>query len=387
MKIAVIHSSLNLCGGAERLCVIMINAIRKAGNEVTLATVDKTNWPLLKRKYGLECKVDHEIFLIPNTFETASISSRIALTLSSFLIEYPWLKLRNDHDLIINTSGELAVLAEDISYINAVPMRMAFEYPEILPLTNSWWRSSSKLYDRLLKAIDMMHRNTILVTNSKFNETIIHKRLGRHASVIYPPVNVELFKPSYKNGERRNLVITVSRFRQGKNLNRIPEVAKMVKNSRFLIIGPADKSSETTIAQIRRTAKELDVQDRVELLTNQPLSTLLRMLGQAKVLLHTQSSEAFGMSIVESMAAGCVPVVPRNGGPWFDLLNEEQGRFGYSYLDTEEAADFTKRLIDSETLRAEISARAFDHSDTFASSIFEQRFLELVNQTHYSKID
>lgn len=223
MRIAVIHSSLNLCGGAERLCVIMINALRKAGNEVTLATVDKTNWSLLKKKYGLDCKVDNEIFLIPNTFETASVTSRIALTLASFLVEYPLLKLRKNHDLLINTSGELAILTEDISYINAVPMRIAFDYPEILPLRNSWWRSSSKLYDLFFRVFDKTHGNTVFVTNSKFNETIIHKRFGQHASVVYPPVNVEMFKPCYKNGERKNLVITVSRFRQGKNLDSIPK--------------------------------------------------------------------------------------------------------------------------------------------------------------------
>jgi hypothetical protein len=37
------------------------------------------------------------------------------------------------------------------------------------------------------------------------------------------------------------------------------------------------------------------------------------------------------MSVVEGMAAGCVPVVSRCGGPWFDILDCKQGVYGFSY--------------------------------------------------------
>ena len=46
MRIAVAHHSLNIPGGAERLCLAAIEALRKKGHNVTLITVEKANWPI-----------------------------------------------------------------------------------------------------------------------------------------------------------------------------------------------------------------------------------------------------------------------------------------------------------------------------------------------------
>lgn len=386
MKIAVIHPSLNLYGGAERVCIIMIKALQKAGHNVTLVTIDKTNWPLVEKKYGLTCKPDRELFLIPNTFETASLTSRVAMTLLSFFVEFFVIKLKEKHDLLINTSGESINLMEDIVYINAIPMRFAFDYPESLPITNSWWRSSSRVYNLFLRVVDKLNSNSLLLTNSKFNNAIIKKCFGRHALVAYPPVNVERFKQSFTNAKRKNLVITASRLRPGKNLEYILRVAKVIRGSKFLIVGPSDKASETTINRMNKSAEKLGVQDRIQVLINQPLPVLLRTLSEAKILLHTQSYEAFGMSIVEAMAAGCVPVVPRNGGPWFDILDQKQGEYGYSYRSVKEAAEIIEMLMKNEKLRKEVSSRASRRAEVFDVSVFERKILDVVNKVCLRKV-
>ena len=42
--IAVTHHSLNIPGGAKRLCLSVIEAIRNEGHEVSLFTAKKTDW-------------------------------------------------------------------------------------------------------------------------------------------------------------------------------------------------------------------------------------------------------------------------------------------------------------------------------------------------------
>jgi alpha-1,2-mannosyltransferase len=386
MRIAAIHSSLNQFGGAERLCMIMVKTLQKAGNSVTLATVDKANWPLLKARYNLASEPDQELFMIPNAFQTASISQRVALTLSFFLAVFPLLKLKDKYDLLINTSGEIISLTEDVAYINAVPMRAAFSYPDVLPVRNSYWRCCSKVYDRLLKVIDRINNDSLLLTNSEFNKAAIERCFRRHASVIYPPVDLDTFKQCSGKQGSKDLIVIVSRFRPGKNLEYVPRVAKAVKNSRFLIIGPSDKTSRTTIHEINRSAKKLGVTEKIELITNPPLSVLLQVLSKAKVLLHTQFHEAFGISIVEAMAAGCVPVVPNDGGPWFDILEEKEGVYGFSYSSISEAAEKIRMLLENDELRIEVSARARRRAMDFDSSVFERKILDVVNKVCSQKL-
>lgn len=353
---------------------------------MTLITTDKTNWPLLKEKYGLTCTLDNEFFLVPNMLATPSMTTRAAITLASYLVEVSKVKLKEKHDLLINTSGEVINLMEDIAYINAVPMRVAFNYPASLPITNNWWRCYSRVYDLLLNSVDGLNRHILLLTNSKFIEAIISKSLSRQAMVIYPPVDVEKFTPLFRRRERKDLVVTVSRFRPGKNLEVIPKIAKLVVTSKFVIIGPSDKASEATIKKITGLARRLGVQDKVQVLTNAPQSVLLQILSEAKVLLHTQFFEAFGMSVVEAMAAGCVPIVPNIGGPWLDILEQEHGTYGYSYGSLMEAAEKIDLLMKNEELRHKVSARANKRATTFTTPLFERKISQIVEQVYSKKV-
>lgn len=379
------HASLNLCGGAERVCIVMINALREAGHTVTLATVDKTNWVLLKKRYGLACSPDREMFIIPNPFQTASNPSRAMLTLVALLAGSSLLKVRGKHDLVINTSGEIIDLMSDIVYVNAIPARMARSYPDILPTRSAWWSAFSRVFDTFLRAFDKLHSDSLFITNSKFNKNIIAKRCGQHALILYPPVDVTEFAKLYKNKRRKNLVVAIARLRKGKNLEFVVKIAQLTENAKFLIVGPSDKASETTLREINELAVKLNAREKVQLLTNVPMSVLFQTLSEAKILLHTQSSEAFGIAIVEAMSAGCVPVVPRNGGPWFDILEREEGKYGFSYRSLDEAAKKIRMLLENEDLRAEVSARAAKRAMAFDSSIFERKILRIVERIYCSK--
>jgi glycosyltransferase involved in cell wall biosynthesis len=197
-------------------------------------------------------------------------------------------------------------------------------------------------------------------------------------------VDLENFKSLYRRKERENLVVTVSRFRPGKNLESIPHIAKHV-NARFLIIGPSDQSSASTINTIRGLTKKLNVQNRVQLLINEPRSVLIEKLSVAKVLLHTQFFEAFGMSVVEAMAAGCVPIVPDVGGPWLDILDHIQGKYGYAYGRSKEAAEKIRLLMEDEELRHEVASRAYRRAGAFGTSIFTRNMLRVVKKVHARK--
>jgi glycosyltransferase involved in cell wall biosynthesis len=85
------------------------------------------------------------------------------------------------------------------------------------------------------------------------------------------------------------------------------------------------------------------------------------------------------------MAAGCVPVVPRNGGPWFDTLDQKQGEYGYSYGSVREAAEIIDMLMKNEDLRQEVSARASRRAAVFDVSVFERKILNAVEKVYSRK--
>jgi glycosyltransferase involved in cell wall biosynthesis len=216
---------------------------------------------------------------------------------------------------------------------------------------------------------------------------VIHQNLKKKALVVYPAIDVENIIPVTlsKEADREDLVVTVSRFRSAKKLDIIPKIAQRVSNARFAIIGSADSDSKEVLTKIAKENMELGLKDRVQIFTNVPFWFVLKKMKVAKVILQTQPTEAFGMAVVEAMASGCVPVVPREGGPWYDILRQKQGWYGYSYRNAEEAAKLLGMLLKDEQLRAEVAARAQLRAKDFASSFFERNMLDIIEKTFREK--
>jgi glycosyltransferase involved in cell wall biosynthesis len=112
---------------------------------------------------------------------------------------------------------------------------------------------------------------------------------------------------------REPLVVTVARFGQGKGVELVPEIASLTDNNiRFLIIGLLHDLN--VFQAVKRRISELKLEGRVTLITDASCEKIKESLSKAKVYLHTTKMEHFGISIVEAMSMGCLPVVHNSGG-------------------------------------------------------------------------
>lgn len=382
MRIAVIHHSLNPAGGAERLCVAAIEALKTHGHKVSLVTVERTDWAFLQDKFGQIVLPDKEIYITTQRLSQKLKSIPIASTyFLAYAMQLLLSKSRNKHDLTMNTFGDAVNSISDIAYIH-FPLRAALEFSQVPAFTHtSIWRALFPLYSLIATTCDRIVPSKVLVTNSKFMQGIVRTTLKREAIVIYPPVDTSAFSSKcFKTQKEGNLVAVVASYTPKRHLEQLPLIVQHTKAAKFIVIGKTDKYSTQTMQELEKSMHALHVEEKITLLRNLPFNELLKTLSNAKVYLHVMPFDHFGISVVEAMASGCVPVVHRSGGPWTDILDARQGAYGFSYATPAEAANYIDMLVTDEGLRSRIAAKASYRSKKFDRTVFMRRLAEVVER-------
>lgn len=367
----MLHHTLNSAGGGERVSLAIIEALKELGGRVDLATVEKTDWRRVKRAFGDVALPDKEMSILPLRLRLFGIYQR---SLTGF---YAY-KYRKNYDLIINSHGDVMPAFCDVTYMHFPTFTLLKQKPEVFVKyrKNLFWRIYFTPYEFIqTRLVQAYIENSLILTNSLFSKSVIKRWTGREAKVVYPPVEVEKFL--FAGGKRENIVVTCSRFTPEKNLELIPEVASKVPKAKFYVFGSTTKTSREVLSKVKRRAKELKV-DNVTLRPDAPLSEMLAIYRKAKVYLHAMVGEHFGLSVVEAMASGLVPIVHKSGGPYMDILNGKQGVYGFYYEDADEAASHVNFLIENEKEAGEIREKAIERSLRFNKRAFKSSFVEAI---------
>jgi glycosyltransferase involved in cell wall biosynthesis len=112
------------------------------------------------------------------------------------------------------------------------------------------------------------------------------------------------------------------------------------------------------------------VEGKVKLLPNISRRELRDVLRRSKVYLHTSKNEPFGISIIEAMSSGCIPIVPDSGGPKEFVPKQLR------YERVEEAAS----LIESSMFNwsPQKAEEFIQVSDRFSEEKFRKEFFRIV---------
>jgi glycosyltransferase involved in cell wall biosynthesis len=212
------------------------------------------------------------------------------------------------------------------------------------------------------------------MTNSTWTARYIRRAYGnKRVYVVHPPVNVE--ELSSIGGDRGRIVLTVSRMDWGKRVTEIPEVAKLVPEAEFYLVGATGPASGPVIRELERRAEELR---NFHFETNVPRRRILELMSQASIYLHPPFAEHFGIAIAEAAAAGLVPVVYRDGGGWTDIASRIDQGLGYTSV--EEAAHIIRSLLNDPGKLKALSARAREVAREFSHDRFKERLNEVIKE-------
>jgi rhamnosyl/mannosyltransferase len=195
----------------------------------------------------------------------------------------------------------------------------------------------------------------------------------RSASVIPLGVDAGRFASKFRKSEPFN-VLYVGQFRAYKAVPVLMRAMARVHGVKLLIAGSGEaEKSYRTLAK----ALGLDVEFHVGV-DDDALSVLYQR-AHAVVLPSTSRQEAFGLVLLEGMAAGCVPIASHLPG-----VREVVGRTGFTFQpgSVDELTHLLRQLRDQPVLVEEIGLRARLRAATFGRermvNEYERLFLDLM---------
>lgn len=206
-------------------------------------------------------------------------------------------------------------------------------------------------------------------TGSKVLGDLRGKGYG-NSSLLYPPART-MYGPILPKKRR---VIQVARIIPDKRLEMFFDIAKRLPEYEFLLLG---RNSLLTQEEFPGYSKSLleTVPDNVVYIES-PLRQRPEVLQESKVYLYTGNEPGIVLSIIEAIAAGCVPLSPPRVGA-ADII--EASKAGYIYENIEAACRIIRTIMKTdysdETVN-EISKKA----DPFSPEVFERNIQGLVRQ-------
>lgn len=164
-----------------------------------------------------------------------------------------------------------------------------------------------------------------IVCNSEFTKKVIDEEYGVNSKVIYPPIDTE----SFKSKRKENIILYVGRFSKLKQ-NKHQEVLiktfielvdSGLKDWKLVLAGGSEVGSGTFIQELKR----MIIGYPIQIIESPDFKTLKSLYGVAKIFWsaagyleneteNPENMEHFGMSVVEAMACGEVPIVYNGGG-------------------------------------------------------------------------
>jgi len=230
-----------------------------------------------------------------------------------------------------------------------------------------------------------------IIVNSKFTQLRVKQIYLKPSTVLYPPIDTTNFIPATN---KQNIILSVGRFDNILNTKRQDILIKAfndmiksnhLKNWQFVLIGGSleKESKNQYLNSLKLQAKGLPV----KFIVNSSFQDLKKYYSISKIFWHAagfgvdevkdpQSTEHFGMSTVEAMAAGLVPIVVNKGG-LKEIVSDSVN--GYLWQDQSQLINKTIYLIRHPKTLEKFSQISIKMSKKFSVSIFKKKFIKIIS--------
>lgn len=203
------------------------------------------------------------------------------------------------------------------------------------------------------------------VANSQFIARRVKKVYGRHADVIYPPVDVERFN---FQSDKDDYYVTASRLVPYKRVDLIVEAFTAMPDKKLVVIGDGSE-----IDKIKSKAGK-----NIEILGYQSNEVLQKYMEKAKAFVFA-AEEDFGITPVEAQACG-TPVIAYGKGGSLETVRP----YGVTnptgvFFDEQTASSLQDAVLKFETIKDQIlSVDCRSHAVKFSSERFRNEMADYI---------
>lgn len=353
MKIGIYSPYLDTLTGGELYILTAASCLSKS-NDVDLFWDDKEILHKASQKFSLSLD---NITLKPNIFNNnAGLAKRLLAT--------------KKYDAIVYLSdGSIPLVASKKLFIH-------FQFPV------EWVKVS--VGTRL-----KMGRVNKCICNSHFTKKYIDSKFHVKSFVLYPPANL----CENEKEDKENLILTVGRFslmEDGTDFKKIGIMGKAfkefqkkrLKDWKMVIATSVRKDQEKEFEEFRESLKSAHIQIH----KNPTYKELRNLYAKSKIYWHgagfgddlekyPERAEHFGITTIEAMSFGCVPIVINAGGQK-EIIEDKVNGFLWNTID--ELVDITHKVARDKDLLEDISKNSVDASRQFSKERFCQELGQLI---------
>ena len=355
-NIGIYNLHMRAMGGGEKLTLVLAEHLSLAHN-VFLFSAEPLDVPSLEQFFDVDLS-RVKVICLKNPGSLSRVLGRISGSDVSLHHERQLRSL--ELDLFINNSYASALTCPTTRGI----FMCMFPHPLVNNVVNSY---------------------STIVAISRYAADWVWKRWDRHAEVLYPPCDDMGPPPSAKE----KIILHVGRFiadsiederhHKGQGLlletfKRMTDLHQQGWELHFTGSLSPDGKSRTFAGTLMRAAEGLPVSFHF----NAASEELRKLYRSAAIYWHATGygfdadkypakQEHFGISTVEAMSAGAVPVVYATGGQKEIVADEVDG---YWWTDIDRLVNQTRKLANDATLRSELGHQAVLSSKRFSRETF-----------------
>ena len=220
---------------------------------------------------------------------------------------------------------------------------------------------------------------------------------SKKQTVIYPPVfSEDEISGRYEEDKKENIIVSVGRFFKASHSKKQLDMVRFFVNHhdeladyQYHLAGAVSNLPEDIeyLNEIKALAATVD---NVFIHENYPFKDLMDLYRRAKIFWHgtgygvdenvePEKMEHFGITTVEAMSFGAVPVVINKGG---QKETVEVGVNGYRWDNEEECINYTLKLAKDDELRKKMAEVSAEKSKDYSIEEFYRRHEEVFHALH-----
>ena len=391
MKIGIYNPNLATMGGGEKVCLALAEAL-SSGNDVLLITYETQKREKLESYFGVNLK-NTQISIIPRSRLLAKIQpsrlipNHVKKAVDNYHV-YRSIKKLN-LDIFVNNAYNT-----EIPSPAPVGVFMCMFPHKLLDLRDM--SSLKRAYIKLVNAVtkSVMHPGAatwldtyqLVTANSKFTQKYIKKYWNRSSEIVYPISDNKKVEVA-----KTKSIVNVGRFFHNNGITHHKRqdflVDTFVKMKKLHSDGWELHLAGTVNENAGDMAYVIDLLRRSEgfpvyLHLDAPLATLKELYSKSTIYWHAtgfgadkkknpERQEHFGISTVEAMSAGSIPVVIKSAGQE-EIV--DHGVNGYLWETEKELMSTTLKAIAAAD---SVSVNAMEDAKQYNKEAFQKSSLEV----------